>query len=68
VTLGASAGFEGSSILNWLNWPSRFWAVGPSLVQTLFDAGRRRAGFDAAMVHAFDSSQIMYGMSDASVG
>jgi len=31
VTLGASAGFEGSSILNWLNWPSRFWAVGPSL-------------------------------------
>ena len=43
VTLGASAGLEGSSILNWLNWPSRFWAVGSSLTQTLFDAGRRRA-------------------------
>jgi len=49
VTLGASAGFEGTSILNWLNWPSRFWAVGPSLAETLFDAGRRRAGSDAAM-------------------
>jgi outer membrane protein TolC len=39
VTLGAAAGFEGSSILNWLNWPSRLWAVGPTLTQTLFDAG-----------------------------
>jgi outer membrane protein TolC len=39
VTLAASAGLEGGSILNWLNWPSRFWAVGPSLAQTLFDAG-----------------------------
>jgi hypothetical protein len=40
VILSAAAGFEGSSIINWLNWPSRFWAVGPTAVQTLFDAGR----------------------------
>ena len=49
VTLGGSAGLEGTSILNWLTWPSRFWAVGPSLAQTLFDAGRRRATSDAAL-------------------
>jgi NodT family efflux transporter outer membrane factor (OMF) lipoprotein len=49
VTLGAAAGFEGSSILNWLNWPSRLWAIGPTLTQTLFDAGRRRATSDAAI-------------------
>ncbi len=49
VTLGATGGFGGTSILNWLNWPSRFWAVGPSLAETLFDAGRRRAGSDVAI-------------------
>lgn len=56
VNLAAIAGLEGSSLMNWLNWPSRFWAVGPQLSQTLFDAGRRqattesaRAGYDAAV-------------------
>ncbi len=43
VVLGASAGLEGTSLLNWFNWPSRFWAVGPSMLQTIFDGGRRRA-------------------------
>jgi len=43
VMLAAAVGLEGSSIANWLNWPSRLWAVGPSVAQTLFDAGRRRA-------------------------
>jgi NodT family efflux transporter outer membrane factor (OMF) lipoprotein len=43
VLLAAAVGLEGSSIANWLNWPSRLWAVGPSAAQTLFDAGRRRA-------------------------
>jgi NodT family efflux transporter outer membrane factor (OMF) lipoprotein len=43
VLLAAAVGLEGSSITNWLNWPSRLWAVGPSAAQTLFDAGRRRA-------------------------
>jgi NodT family efflux transporter outer membrane factor (OMF) lipoprotein len=59
VTLGGSAGFEGSSILNWLNWPSRFWAVGPSLAQTLFDAGRRHAGSDAAIA-GYDAAVASY--------
>lgn len=43
VLLAAAVGLEGSSITNWLNWPSRLWAIGPSVAQTLFDAGRRRA-------------------------
>lgn len=37
LNLAASAGLEGSSILNWLTWPSRFWSVGPQLSETLFD-------------------------------
>jgi NodT family efflux transporter outer membrane factor (OMF) lipoprotein len=43
LTLSASAGFESSSISNLLTWPSRFWSVGPSVSETLFDAGLRRA-------------------------
>ena len=44
LSLSASAGFLGTSALNWFTWPSRFWAVGPVLTQTIFDAGRRKAG------------------------
>ncbi|HTV04606.1 MAG TPA: efflux transporter outer membrane subunit [Acidobacteriaceae bacterium] len=43
LSLSAAAGLQGTSALNWFNWPSRFWAVGPSFSETLFDAGRRRA-------------------------
>jgi NodT family efflux transporter outer membrane factor (OMF) lipoprotein len=43
LSLTAVAGLQGTSALNWFNWPSRFWAVGPTFSETLFDAGRRRA-------------------------
>jgi NodT family efflux transporter outer membrane factor (OMF) lipoprotein len=56
VTLGGTAGFAGTQGSNWFSWPSAFWAVGPALAETLFDAGRRRAtsesaraGYDAAV-------------------
>lgn len=48
ILLGAALGLEGQSIANWLNWPSRFWAVGPSVLQTVFDGGRRRAAQQSA--------------------
>ncbi len=59
VMLSAAVGLEGASIMNWLNWPSRLWAVGPSAVQTLFDAGRRRATSEAAMA-GFDAAAADY--------
>ena len=43
LSLSGVAGFEGTSALNWLSWPSRFWAVGPAVAETVFDAGRRHA-------------------------
>jgi NodT family efflux transporter outer membrane factor (OMF) lipoprotein len=43
LTLSAEGGFESSSLGNWLSWPSRFWSIGPSVSQTLYDAGLRRA-------------------------
>jgi NodT family efflux transporter outer membrane factor (OMF) lipoprotein len=48
VTLGGTAGFAGSQASNWFGWPSGFWAVGPALAETLFDAGRRRATSESA--------------------
>jgi NodT family efflux transporter outer membrane factor (OMF) lipoprotein len=59
ITLGASAGLEGDSITNWFTWPSRFWAVGPSLAETLFDGGRRRATSTAARAN-YDATVAGY--------
>ncbi len=43
VSLNPSIGLESASLTNLFTWPSRFWSIGPSLVETVFDAGRRRA-------------------------
>ncbi|HEV2352255.1 MAG TPA: efflux transporter outer membrane subunit [Terriglobia bacterium] len=43
VLLSASGGLGNTSITDWLTWPSRFWSTGPSLAETIFDAGLRRA-------------------------
>jgi NodT family efflux transporter outer membrane factor (OMF) lipoprotein len=43
VTLSGTGGFQSSSIKNLLTLPSGFWSVGPSLSETIFDAGLRRA-------------------------
>ena len=43
VTLSAVGGFEASSFAHWFDWPSRFWSIGPSLSQTLFNGGLYRA-------------------------
>jgi NodT family efflux transporter outer membrane factor (OMF) lipoprotein len=43
VTLSATAGFETSSLAQWLTWPSRFFSVGPSATETIFEGGLRRA-------------------------
>ena len=49
LTIGAQGGFLGTSALNWFTWPSRFWAVGPTFSETLYDAGRRRASVNIAV-------------------
>jgi NodT family efflux transporter outer membrane factor (OMF) lipoprotein len=43
ITLGASGGFQSTDISQWFTWPSRVWSVGPTISETLFDAGLRRA-------------------------
>jgi NodT family efflux transporter outer membrane factor (OMF) lipoprotein len=43
LTLTGEGGFESSALHNWLSWPSRFFSVGASVSETVFDAGLRRA-------------------------
>jgi NodT family efflux transporter outer membrane factor (OMF) lipoprotein len=43
LTLSGSVGVESSSIGKLLEWPSRFWSVGPAVSQTIYDGGLRRA-------------------------
>jgi NodT family efflux transporter outer membrane factor (OMF) lipoprotein len=59
LDLSAAVGLEGTSLLNWFNWPSRLWAVGPSLSETLFDAGKRRATTEAAQA-GYDGTVATY--------
>src|ERR1041385_4237323 len=48
LVLGATGGFESTSIASWFTWPARFFSLGPTLRQTLFDKGRRRAANEVA--------------------
>jgi NodT family efflux transporter outer membrane factor (OMF) lipoprotein len=49
LVIGATGGLQAGNIVNWFNWPSRFWSVGPQLVETIYDAGRRRAEVTSAL-------------------
>src|ERR1700685_3129884 len=59
LVLGATGGFEGTSIAHCFPCPSQFWAVGPSMLQTIFDGGRRRATSDAALAN-YDATVANY--------
>ena len=59
LLLTATGGFQGSSPVNWFAWPSRFWAVGPLVAETIFDAGRRRAVSEQAKA-AYDEAVANY--------
>jgi NodT family efflux transporter outer membrane factor (OMF) lipoprotein len=43
LTLSASAGFSATGLSQLFDWPNRFWSIGPTLAETLFDGGARKA-------------------------
>ncbi|QMV18510.1 efflux transporter outer membrane subunit [Granulicella sp. 5B5] len=59
LSLSGLAGMEGTSALNWFTWPSRFWAVGPSVSETIFDGGRRHAASNSARAN-YDAAVATY--------
>ena len=59
LDISAQGGVLGTSIVNVFTWPSRFFAVGPGLTQTLYDHGRRQAGSDIAVAQ-YDATVANY--------
>ncbi len=62
VRLSATAGLEALTLASWFTWPSRFWAVGSAISQTLFDGGLRRSQSDQAKA-AYDVTVASYRQS-----
>jgi NodT family efflux transporter outer membrane factor (OMF) lipoprotein len=48
ITLGLQGGVQSAAYAGLVSAPNAFWAIGPQLVQYLFDGGYRRATLDAA--------------------
>ena len=59
VNIIGTGGFESGSITTLLQGPGAMWAVGASVVQTIFDGGRRRAGVDQAKA-SYDAAVASY--------
>ncbi len=59
LSISAQGGFLGTSALNWFTFPSRFWAVGATFSETLFDYGRRRATLNTATAN-YDQTVANY--------
>ena len=59
LSLSATGGFSSSTLMNWISAPNRFWSLGPSLAETLFDFGKRAALSDQA-VAAYDQNVATY--------
>ena len=59
LVLSGTAGLESTSIASWFTWPARFFSLGPTLSQTLFDKGRRAAATEIARAD-YDATVATY--------
>ena len=59
LTLSGSYGSRAGDAASWFTAPSTFWAYGPALAQSIFDAGLRRAQTDQAIA-AYDATVAQY--------
>ena len=59
LSLTASGGFENNKLADLFTWPSRFWSLGASAVETLFNGGARRAANEQARAN-YDAAVAAY--------
>lgn len=59
LSLNGAVGYESTALSNILSRSSFLWAVGPTLSETLFDAGRRRSASEQALA-AYDETVANY--------
>ena len=48
LRLSGAAGFESLDLKHAVDWPSRFWSIGPSLPIPIFEGGQLNANLDQA--------------------
>jgi NodT family efflux transporter outer membrane factor (OMF) lipoprotein len=59
LSLSGAAGLENGRITTWISWPARFFSVGATMAETVFEAGRRRAAVSQSQA-AFDAAIALY--------
>jgi NodT family efflux transporter outer membrane factor (OMF) lipoprotein len=59
LTLSATGGFQSSVMSELFSLPSRYWSIGSTLAQVIFDAGLRRAQTDQAIA-TYDENVANY--------
>jgi NodT family efflux transporter outer membrane factor (OMF) lipoprotein len=59
ISLDGGAGFQNTGGPNLLSAPNSYWGIGPQLLFTIFDSGRRHAGEDVAKAR-FDQAAAAY--------
>jgi NodT family efflux transporter outer membrane factor (OMF) lipoprotein len=59
LSISATAGFESTSAAHLLDWPNRFWSIGPQLAESILDAGVRKAATARARA-AYDQTVADY--------
>ena len=43
ISITGEAGLQSSKVSDWFLWPSRFFSIGPTATETIFDAGARKS-------------------------
>jgi NodT family efflux transporter outer membrane factor (OMF) lipoprotein len=59
LSLSGALGYENAALNGLFSLANRFWSVGPTLAETLFDGGARRAATDQAIAN-YDASVAVY--------
>jgi NodT family efflux transporter outer membrane factor (OMF) lipoprotein len=62
ITISASGGLTGTSIVNLFSWPSRFWSLGAGVDYTLLDFGKRQGTLEQAQA-SYDAAVAVYRQS-----
>jgi NodT family efflux transporter outer membrane factor (OMF) lipoprotein len=62
LLLAASGGWRSGGLSGLFSAPNLFWSIGPSLVETIFSGGKRRAGVEQARA-SYDASVAEYRQS-----
>ncbi|HKC24959.1 MAG TPA: efflux transporter outer membrane subunit [Thermoanaerobaculia bacterium] len=59
LLLSASGGFSAGQLAGLFSVPNRFWSLGATALETIFDAGKRRAGMEQARA-SYDAAVAAY--------